>query len=464
MQKKLSRREFLKVGAIGAAAAVMAGCTTPTTAPTEAVGPAEAVATAVPVKEPVSLDFLAWGDPADQPAWEKMVAMYTERNPNVTLNYTPIADPNANFYPKLQTSIAGGTPPDISSFQGWEWQTYADKDLLAPVDDLVKRDNFGAIYPDIVKGVIDSTIRNGKTYLIPMQVATMVMFYARKPFDDAGMPYPTDDWTYEEFMEMAQKLTNLSGETKMFGLEANGNWFRDIGWIRGTGKQEFDSLIDPKKAMFNQPEIVDIVQKMAQDVVYNLKVSPSPADKEGGANAFNTGNCAMKYEGAWWLPRMNSPELRAENKHIPFDVVMMPKMADANRPHRGWAEGIALLKSDNVEAAWGFASFAASEEGDKIYSETTGRMPNRMDLVENWWIPTVQERFQITNAKAFVEALKVSEVDVIGGVPRSKLNAEIVKPLAYDKLVNNSATAADVLPEVDKAMQAMLDEYWASAG
>ena len=65
-------------------------------------------------------------------------------------------------------------------------------------------------------------LRNGSTYLIPMQVGTMLMFYAKKPFDDAGMPYPTDDWTFEEFMEMAQKLTNTSGEQKMFGLA--GEW------------------------------------------------------------------------------------------------------------------------------------------------------------------------------------------------------------------------------------------------
>jgi multiple sugar transport system substrate-binding protein len=456
MERKLSRRDFLKLGAMGAAATFLASCTPQATATTEVI------ATNVPAKEPVTLDFLAWGDPADEPAWTKLVQMYTERNSHVTLNYTPIADPNANFYPKLQTSIAGGTPPDISSFQGWEWQTYADKDLLAPVDDYVKRDNYSAIYPQDVKGVVDTTVRKGKTYLIPMQVATMIMFYARKPFTDAGMPFPTDDWTYEEFMEMAKKLTNTGGDQKMFGLESNGSWFRDIGFIRGTGKQEFDSLIDPKKSMFNQPEIVDIIQQVAQDVVYETKVSPSPADKEGGANAFNTGNCAMKYEGPWWFPRMNSPELRAEGKQIEFDVVLMPKMADEARPHRGWAEGIALLKSDNVEAAWGFASFAASEEGDKIYSETTGRMPNNLALLESWWVPTVEERFQITNAKAFLDAFKRSEPDVIGGVPRSRMNGEVVKPLAYDKLVADLGTAAEVLPEVDAAMQAILDEYWAN--
>jgi multiple sugar transport system substrate-binding protein len=470
MKRKISRRDFLKLGAIGTAAAVVAGCApaateAPAPAAPEAVAPAatKAIPTAVPPKEPVTLDFQAWGDNADLPAWEKLVKLYQDRNPHVTINYSPVADPNANFYQQLQTSIAGGTPPDVASFQGWEWQTYADKDLLAPVDDLVKRDNFGFMYPQDVQGVVDTTVRNGKTYLIPLQVATMLMFYAKKPFDDAGVAYPTDDWTFEEFMEIAKQLTNTSGEPKMFGLQANGSWFRDIGWIRGTGKQEFDSLIDPKKAMFSQPEIVEIVQKMAQDVIYTDMIAPSPADTSGGANTFQTGNCAMKYEGPWWFSAMNSPELRAENKQLEFDVVLMPKMADEARPHRGWAEGIALLNSDNVEEAWGFASFMASEEGDKIYSETTGRMPNNLALVEDWWIPTVQEKFQFSNAMAFVEAFKRSEPDVIGGVPRSKLNGEIVKPLGYDKLVNNTAPAAEVLAEVDAAMQAMLDEYWASA-
>jgi multiple sugar transport system substrate-binding protein len=459
MATKISRRDFLKVGALGAASIVVAGCA-PTAVPTEAPAAAPTTApaaaatavppTAVPPKKPVTLDFQAWGDNADLPAWEKLVQMYQERNPHVTVKYSPVADPNANFYQQLQTSIAGGTPPDISSFQGWEWQTYADKELLAPVDDFVKRDGFEAIYPKDVKGVADTTIRKDKTYLIPLQLATMVMFYAKKPFDDAKLPYPTDDWTFEEFLEIAKKLTNTSGEKKLYGLQANGSWFRDIGWIRGTGKQEFDSLVDPKKAQFNQPEIVEIMQKMAQDVM------------SGGANTFQTGNCAMKYEGAWWFPSMNSPKLREEKKQIEFDVVLMPKMSDEARPHRGWAEGIALLKGDSVEDAWGFASFVASEEGDKLYSETTGRLPNNMALVESFWLPMVQERFQLSNAKAFLEAFKRSEVDVIGGVPRSKMNGTVVKPLAYDKLVNNSAKAADVLPEVDKALQALLDEYWAS--
>jgi multiple sugar transport system substrate-binding protein len=378
------------------------------------------------------------------------------------VNVTTVADPGNNFYPKLQTMVAGGTTPDVSSFQGWEWQTYADKDLMAPLDAWIERDSFTAPYPEGYKAIEDSTLRNGKRYLVPLQAGTMVMFYIKAPFDEAGIPYPTDDWTFEEFLAIAEQLTMEKGGGKQYGLQANGSWFRDIAYIRSTGAQEFDSLIDPTKAQFNQPEIVDIIQMMAQDVFYSMGIAPSPADLSGGANTFEVGSCAMKYEGPWFFPKMNSPELREEGAELPFDVVLMPKYKDENRPHRGWSEGVVVMNGDQAEAAWGFASYMGGDEGNKIYAEITGRVPGNFNAIDSFWIPMIKERFGVENGQAFVEALKHAEVDVIGGVPRSKMWSEVVKPEGYDPLMNNSATAAEVLPNVDAALQVLIDEYWAS--
>ena len=124
-------------------------------------------------------------------------------HPNVTVKPSPSGTGN-DYYTKLQTTFAGGTIPHITSFQGWEWQPYADADLLAPINDYIARDGFTGPYPDGVQSIEDSTQRDGKRYLIPLQSATMVMFYARKPFDDAGLAYPTDDWTFDDFLSMAQ--------------------------------------------------------------------------------------------------------------------------------------------------------------------------------------------------------------------------------------------------------------------
>lgn len=471
--KKLSRKQFLMLAGSSMTAAALAACAQPTPAPAPAAPakaeptkapaaaePTRAPAAAPAAKAPVTVEFLAWGDNTDLPAWEKLHKLYMEKNPNVTVKVTSIADPGNNFYPKLQTMIAGGTPPHLSSFQGWEWQTYADKGLLVPVDDWISRDKLTGPYTEGIAGLDVSTRRKGKRYLIPLQMATMVMFYAKKPFQEAGIPFPTDDWTFEQFIEIAKKLTKTDGAKKMFGLQANGNWFRDIHWIIGTGKREFDNIVDPKKAQFNQPEIVEIVQLMANDVYNTLKIAPTPADQSGGANTIQTGNCAMKYEGAWFFTQLNSPTLREQKKEVEFDVVLMPKQKDANRGHRGWSEGLAIPKSkpETQEAAWAFAAFMAGEEGDKIYAETTGRIPNDPKLVESFWIPKIKELYGVSNGKAFLEAFKRGQIDVVSPAPRSKMWSEVIKPIGWDPLIAGKAKASEVLPKVDAELQKMLDE------
>ena len=233
----------------------------------------------------------------------------------------------------------------------------------------------------------------------------MLMFYSKPVFDAAGVDYPTNDWTMDDFIEISEKLTSGEGADKIFGTWSNGSWFRDIHYIRSTGKQEFDELVDPKTASFNQPEIVDAIQLVAQDLVHSMGVAPSAADTEGGAVAIESGNVGMKYEGAWYMPRMNTPELRDEGKEVPFGVVLMPQGADGDRPHRGWSEGLCIPNGDHVEAAWDFASYLAGEEGNKVYATVTGRLPNTAKLVEEFWVPTVQERFGLEDGVNFYRSI-----------------------------------------------------------
>jgi hypothetical protein len=90
--------------------------------------------TAPAAKPPQTIEFLAWGDTTDGPAWDKLsLAVHGTLRLGATVNITQRGRPERNnFYTKLQTMYAGGTPPTLASFQGWEWQMYADKGLLAP--------------------------------------------------------------------------------------------------------------------------------------------------------------------------------------------------------------------------------------------------------------------------------------------------------------------------------------------
>ena len=110
----------------------------------------------------------------------------------------------------------------------------------------------------------------------------MLMFYARGPSDEAGMNKPSDDWTWDDFVATAGALTDTAGDSKKYGYQPDGIRPRDIHWIRNTGKQKFDELVDPVPAMFDQPEFIDIVQQVAQDFQYKMGLSPTQADLSGG--------------------------------------------------------------------------------------------------------------------------------------------------------------------------------------
>lgn len=458
-KRKFSRRDFLKIGASGGAALALARCAPKAEEPAAPAGGEEPAGGEAPAQEPVELNFLAWGDIVDVPVWGTLGEMYTERNPNVTVNITHVPDPGGgNFYAKLRTMVAGGDTPHVASAQGWEWQPFADDGVLAPLDDYIQLENFTTAYPEGVKAIEDSTVRGGKTYLVPLQIGMMLMLYVKSHFDEAGLPYPTEDWTVDEFLAMAEKLTDTSGDVKKFGYQANNLYARDIHWIMTSGVREFDKLIDPTKAQFNQPEIAEILQIMVSDVFNgDTKVSPTPSDLEGGSNALETGNVAMKYEGPWFFGRLDNAELRESGKELDFDVVMMPKGRDGSRKHRGWAEGVVVPTSDNVEAGWGFAKFMGDTEGNKVYCQATGRVPNDPALIESWWIPTIKEDFGVDMGDQWLKIVNNLEVDVIG-ISRASIWNECAKPMAWDPMVAGEKTAAEVLPELDSCVQALLDE------
>ncbi|MCB0121642.1 MAG: extracellular solute-binding protein [Caldilineaceae bacterium] len=453
--RKLSRRQFLQIAGTSATAAlVLAACPAP--AP-QAGG--ESSGGAAPSTEGAVVTVTAFGE-ADKNAFAAVADAYMEQNPDLTIE-TNFLPNDESYYATLQTQYAGGSNPHLASMQGWAYQLFADNEVIVGLNALRERDDFNYAWADS-EAIRQYTERNGDTYLIPTQLATMLMFYAKAPLDEAGIPYPTDDWTFEEFVDIAMQLTKTDGDKKQWGYQANGNWFRDIHWIRSVGAQEFDTVIDPKKSQFAQEPIINIVQAIASDFYHTLQISPLPADLSSGSGGIEAGQSAMKYEGPWWFPQMVTAEKRDQGAAVDFDVVLMPKMADESRPHRGWAEGVVIFSNAPADPAWELVKFMSGEDGQKIFSEITGRIPNSFALIDSFWAPKVQENHGLTNTQAFVTAFSHGVADIISGLPRSQYWNEVVRPVGWDPLIAGSASAADVLPAVDEGVQALLDDYYAS--
>jgi multiple sugar transport system substrate-binding protein len=414
--------------------------------------------TVVVVKDKIHIAWYDWNaGVTDKEIADRTVADFMAENPDIEVELQ--GAPGGNYYDKLQTVLAAGIAPDVINYQSWLWQPYAKRGVVREITELRERDQWNVPYELAWEDLWAPQLYfRGKLYGQPYNTAPMVMFYLKDPFDEQGIPYPTADWTEQEFRELAEKLTFEKDGVKIYGYYANTSYDRNVCWMRLNGEQEWDSVEEPKTATWLKPTIVEALQWQLYDTVNVLKCSPTPADMQGGANSIQTGNVAMKMEGAWHLPLMQGPKASKEGG-VRFDVVTLPKGKSGNPTHMGFAHIQTMnAVTDQVEAAWKLFKFTGDAKCQQHMAEG-GRQPNTPEFIEKFWVKLAKEQFGFENTQAFIDAMDTGVIQCTG-MSTTPIQLEVFNPFR-DALVAGDATAAELLPGVNKALQTMCDEYWA---
>lgn len=473
--KGLSRREFLRMSILTAAGAALAGCQ-----PAEPEVISEVVKETVEVEvevavketqlvevtaepaaaEPAQIRLSAWGDVTDKEVYEAIVADLAAEDPTVlaTVEQYP-----GGYYDKIQANFAAGTAADVLYFQGWSWQPFADNGVLFPLTDFIDMDDAGDLWPDVENYHVN-TRRNGSTYMSVADTGSCIMFYVKDVFDKAGLPYPTDDWTYEEFQSMVEATSFEDGGTKYYGYAQahgwNGAYLRCIHWLRMNGALEWDRVDEPTKALFVQDEIVEALQFVITDVIAD-GWCPTPDTIAGGGISTSTGRVAMNVEGPWTLANFQGPNAAIEGGTA-FDVVRMPKGSVGEDLTIAEVHGhVMAISCLEREAAWKLMKFIMERQGQERIADG-GRMCGTPDLIEELWVPRAQETYHFENAKAFADAMRTGGTPVVAGAGAN-----------YDAIAGSGApinaaweammygtSARDALTEANPLVQRILDEYW----
>jgi multiple sugar transport system substrate-binding protein len=264
---------------------------TQATAPTEAPKPTDA-----PAAAPVTLRVTMWESNEALEPYNKAKAMFESANPNIKVQLEPVPQ---EYGTKLLVQIAAGTAPDVFQLGDGDVSKFVKQGVVEPLDDYIKRDNFdmSVFFPDIAKiGQLE-----GKTYLLTKDYSPLVLFYNKALFEKAGVAPPSADWTWQDFLETAKKLTVTDGDkVTQWGAQVPNSW-GDPTWLRGTAPfiyQNGADILSPdgQKATgyLNSPETIEAVQFFT-DLITKHKVSPSKADVAAlqGQDLFQTGKVAM---------------------------------------------------------------------------------------------------------------------------------------------------------------------------
>ncbi len=194
----------------------------------------------------ISVWMGSWWDGA--PA-QKVVDAYEKEHPNRKLKIEVL--PINGYQEKVVTAILGGSAPDIAALDAVMIADVAGRNLLETWDDHIK----GLDVDDFDKGIWSASVVNGKLYAIPERGATGVYFYNKTMFDEAGLQYPKEGWTYQDMLAMARKIT-VPGQKYGVGIAASAsdvaNVYSSFAPVVWANKGEFLSA-DNKKALINEP-------------------------------------------------------------------------------------------------------------------------------------------------------------------------------------------------------------------
>ena len=162
-------------------------------------------------KEEISGEIrYAFWDTTQQPYFEKCIEKFNEQYPDVKVTLEPSSWDE--YWTKLEAGATGGSIADVFWMNGPNIMKYADGDVLMDISDRIKEDNIDTgKYPE---ALVELYNVDGKQYAIPKDFDTIGVWYNKKIFDEAGVPYPTDDWTWDDYITLNEKVAKSTRSVK----------------------------------------------------------------------------------------------------------------------------------------------------------------------------------------------------------------------------------------------------------
>lgn len=382
MSTKTSRRGFLKTASMLAAGSLLAACAPaqPTT------GDAEAPKTGGAADEKKKIVFSSYTWSGYEAAMQSVIDEWVKANPNIEVEGQFIPE---DYWTKVQTQVASGTPPDAGIADYGRLVSYAKNGTLLSVENYIATDKYplDKMMPGAVSqyrwadGEFDSGGQGGKMFGLPSDAQSQVMVYNKKMFDAAGVAYPTDDWTWDDVLDAAKKITNA--DANVWGIQyiptyilLKGNFVWSAGGDIHTP--------DFSKSLLSSPETIE-AYKWNWDLIYTHKVSPVPG-AGGQTNPFMTGQVAMYIEGVWWIS-----DFVNGIKDFDWDVCLFPKHPKTGkRTTSVESDGWWIYKgAKDPDTAWKLISHLANEPQQKKFGDLNYIIPSCFpDTAKLWYSKT----------------------------------------------------------------------------
>ena len=290
---------------------------------------------------------------------------------NPTIKVAPIyAGSYQDTIVKALTAHKAGTPPVASVLLSTDTFTLIDEDAIVPIDNFVKTADDNAWIGGFYKAFLQNGQIGGKTWGVPFQRSTVVLYWNKEAFKEAGLDPNKAPQTWAEMTSMAQKLTkkDAAGKVTQYGVQIPSSGFPY--WLFQGLTTENDVILANdagNQTRFDDPKVIEALQYWV-DLSKKHGVHPSGVVEWG-----TTPKDFMEKKVAMiWTTTGNLTNIRS-NAKFDFGVAMLPQGKKRGSP-TGGGNFFIFKKATPAqqEAAFKFAKWLTQPERAAQWGIETG--------------------------------------------------------------------------------------------
>ena len=332
----------------------------------------------------VTLRLTDWADIDEMPLDRKVIAAFNVRYPNIEILYEP--SPGVQYEEKILTALAADEPPDVFLLDSKLIPTFTNKKVLLDLSAFVHELNIDTT--QWFSNVTNIGRKGAALYAFPKGFTPLMMYYNKQLFREAGLPFPGDAWTWDDYRAIASRLTrdiDGDGSIDQYGTAFTNYYYFWIVWVWSSGGDVVDPSGTKATGYLNAPATESALQFLI-DLQRRDKVAPSTGSwvqsEKTGSNSqlFANSKIAMMIDGHWRLPRLLR---QMELGNLDIGVAPIPRHPGGKKVNVMYESGWCVpVNSRHPKEAALLAAFMAGEEANRIRAARHLEIPSSRSVAE----------------------------------------------------------------------------------
>lgn len=331
------------------------------------------------------IQFASWGSKSEIDILKPLLEDFETQNPDIKIEFMHIPQ---NYFQKIHLLFASNTSLDVIFINNLFLPVYANAGVLEDLSGTDINRN------DFYEKSLESLSWNGKLFAVPRDVSNLVIYYNKDLFKSAGIAYPANDWTFDDFLTAAKKLTH---RPDIFGISFEEDSLFYLPYLMSEGGGILSD--DLSRLTIDEPASQKGL-KFYADLRKKYHVAPQKSESASAtmAQMFLQGRLAMHLSGRWLVPKYR------EEAVFEWDVAPFPK-GDAGSVVPMDASGWAISKtSKHKPEALKLIKFLSSKNSIEKLTKSGLIIPARKDCANS-----VLNEKKPANSQVFIDVINTSK-------------------------------------------------------